>query len=158
MRKQNIFQSLLPAASLALFMLILLCCSRYSMAFKEQIGIFFFGPGCLSRYVIHPALLSSVLGDLLTRFFMTEWAAVAISMAFMVLLWLGICRFMRLVRAGESVFACLVPVALECAFMTFPNYPLSASVGLVTGMWAAVAVAGVKNGGLRCAEIGRAHD
>ena len=149
MRKQNILQSLLPAASLALFMLILLCCSRYSIAFKEQIGIFFFGPGCLSRYVIHPALLSSVLGDLLTRFFMTEWAAVAISMAFVVLLWLGICRFLHLVRAGESVLACLVPVALECAFMTFPNYPLSASVGLVMGMWTAVAVAGMENSGLR---------
>ncbi len=151
MRKQNILQSLLlPAVCLAAFMLILLCCSRYCMAFKEQISIFFFGPGCLTRYAVRPALLASAIGDLLTRFFMAEWAAVAISMAFIVLLWLGIGRFMHLVRAGKSCLICLVPVAMECAFMTFPNYPLSATVGLTAGMWAAVAVAGMKNGGLRC--------
>ena len=138
---------LLPPVCFAAFLLILLACSNYCIGFKEQAGIFFFGPDCLTRYMTEPAVLASVLGDLLTRFFfMSEWTGVAISMVMIVLLWLGIDRFMHSIGASvNSRFLAIVPAALECAFVTYPNYPLSATISLVLGVWAAVAVAAARN-------------
>lgn len=145
MEKQNrSLANFLPLVCIALFTAVLMLCSRYCIAFKEQVSIFFFGPGCMDRYLSHPAILSSALGDLLTRFFMVEWLAVAISMLFIVLLWFGIRRFMRIVNAPHgSIIVCIIPVAIECACITYPNYPLSATIGLVMGVWAATLMAAI---------------
>ena len=48
----------------------------------------------------------------------------------------------------------VVPVLLEGYFITFPNYPLSATVGLALSVWAACLMAHIKDSGLSAWIIG----
>lgn len=144
----------IPAFPMAMFLFILMQYSRFSIGFKEQTGIFFFGPGCLERYVHDPAILSRIVGDFLTRFFMIEWLGVVICMVMLALLWWGLDRFMRLRGAKDgSRFLAAVPVAIECVFMAYPNYPLSSTVGLVLAVWTAAICSGIGKNSVRMAVL-----
>jgi len=153
-KSDRLVAKFIPPVAIAIFFLILLRYCSFCMGFKEQTGMFFFGPGCLERYFSNPAVLSGIAGDFLTACSLTEPVAVAMGTVMLALLWWGIDRFMRLTGAlGESRFLAVVPVAIECVFMAYPNYPLSSTVGLVLAVWAAVAAGSIGNGTVRTCAI-----
>jgi len=152
--RRNFANWFIPFFSMAMFLFILMQYSRFSTGFKEQTGIFFFGPGCLERYTHDPAIVSRIVGDFLTRFFMIEWLGVVMDMVMLALLWWGLDRFMRLTGAKDgSRFLAAVPVAIECVFMAYPNYPLSSTVGLVLAVWTAAICSGIGNNAVRMAAM-----
>lgn len=112
----------------------------YHISFKEETGAFIRLPGMFAAYMSKPAALSAFIGDFLTQFFWYRALGPMILCALFVLLWLGTAK--ALVRCGVERVAyllALLPVAVEAGFVSYLNYPLSATVAFVSAVWLSVA-------------------
>ena len=119
----------------------------FRLDFKEQISIFLLDADRISWYLSNPAVVSSVIGDWLTQFYTNRVMAPTLSVILFAAIIIGLKDFFR--KAEPNRPDCLplmtVPVLLEGYFMTFPNYPVSATVGLAISVWAAVGLASLKD-------------
>lgn len=122
------------AASLILF-------APYRLGFKEQIGIFLLSPERIGWYMAHPAVIASMLGDFLTQFCMNNAVAIAINVLLLMTAGLGLVKFVSLLRVERPLYLLiLLPIILEGYFVTFPNYPTSATVGLMIAVWSTIVI------------------
>ena len=114
----------------------------YRLEFKEQISIFLLGADRIGWYLSNPAVISSVLGDWLTQFYISGWNGALLSMLLLLLITAGLYRFYRLANPGHYAVLVLlvIPAVLESYFIPFPNYPVSATVGLALSVWSACAL------------------
>ncbi|MBR3659421.1 MAG: hypothetical protein IKN61_05890 [Bacteroidaceae bacterium] len=119
----------------------------YRLEFKEQISIFLLGADRIGWYLSNPAVISSVLGDWLTQFYISGWNGALLSMLLLLLITAGLYRFYRLANPGHYPVLVLlvIPALLESYFIPFPNYPVSATVGLAVSVWSACALAHLKD-------------
>ena len=119
----------------------------YRLDFKEQISIFLLDADRISWYLSNPAVVSSIAGDWLTQFYTSRFMGPTLSMILFAAIIIGLTGFFR--KAEPKRPDCLVlmtfPVLLEGYFITFPNYPVSSTVGLAISVWAAVGLASLKN-------------
>ena len=130
-------------------MLLLAVRAPYRLEFKEQIGIFMLGADRMEWYLSNPAVVSSIAGDWLTQFYSNGMMGAVLSGLLLVAILAGLAEFFR--RAEPRRPLCLIllmlPILLEYYFIPFPNYPVSATVGLVLTVWAACALARIKDRG-----------
>lgn len=119
----------------------------YRLEFKEQISIFLLGADRISWYLSNPGVIVSVLGDWLTQFYINGWNGALLSMLLLLLITAGLYRFYRFANPRQdSVLLLLIfPALLESCFIPFPNYPVSATVGLAVSVWSAYALAHLKD-------------
>ena len=119
----------------------------YRLDFKEQVSIFLFGADRINWYLSNPAVFASIAGDWLTQFYVNSTLAATLSVFLFALIMAGLARFFRLAEPDRPVCLILsaVPVLFEGYFITFPNYPVSATVGLTVSIWSACALAHLKN-------------
>ena len=85
--------SLVLLAAMTVLMAVL---APYRLAFKEQTGIFAWTPERISWYISNPAVISQILGDWLTQFYMNSVAAVVISVLLLKMVWSATVRLTRL--------------------------------------------------------------
>ncbi len=141
-------------AMLLLLALLLLLAVRapYRLEFKEQIGIFMLGADRMEWYLSNPAVISSIAGDWLTQFYSNGRVGAVLSFLLFIAILAGLAEFFR--RAEPRRPLCLIllmlPVLLEYYFIPFPNYPVSATVGLVLSIWTACALARIKDSEYSC--------
>lgn len=130
--------------------------ASYRLQFKEQISIFLLGADRIEWYLSNPGVVASVLGDWLTQFYLNRLAGTTLSVLLLAAIMTGVARFFRLAEPQKPVclIMSVVPVLLEGYFITFPNYPLSATVGLALSVWAACLMAHIKDSGLSAWIIG----
>lgn len=130
--------------------------ASYRLQFKEQISIFLLGADRIEWYLSNPGVVASVLGDWLTQFYLNRLAGTTLSVLLLAAIMTGVARFFRLAEPQKPVclIMSVVPVLLEGYFITFPNYPLSATVGLALSVWAACLMAHIKDSGLSALIIG----
>ena len=119
----------------------------YRLEFKEQISIFLLGADRLGWYFSNPGFLACIIGDWLTQFYISPMIGTTLSVLLLAAVLTGLARFFRLVVKNRPVSLTLstVPVLLEGYFITFPNYPVSATVGLAITAWTACALAHIKD-------------
>lgn len=126
--------------AIALFCLI---SAPYRLGFKEQTTIFTFDAGMLSEYFSDPGFLAMMIGDLLSRFYWFNWAAIVITVLLLISVWAGLRNLMIKAGAGESASLwALLPVCAEAVFAVYLNYPVSATVGLAISVWCAALLYG----------------
>ena len=130
--------------------------ASYRLQFKEQISIFLLGADRIEWYLSNPGVVASVLGDWLTQFYLNRLAGTTLSVLLLAAIMTGVARFFRLAEPQKPVclIMSVVPVLLEGYFITFPNYPLSATVGLALSVWAACLMVHIKDSGLSAWIIG----
>lgn len=118
----------------------------YRLEFKEQISIFLLGADRIGWYFNNPGFIATISGDWLTQFFISGTGAVAVSILLLATLLGGLARFFRLTQPERPVLwtMLMIPVILEGYFLTFPNYPVSATVGLLMAVWVACALSHYK--------------
>ena len=118
----------------------------FRLDFKEQISIFLLGADRIDWYLSNPAVVSSILGDWLTQFYAVRLLTPTLSVLLFAAVYTGLVRFFRLSEPErpDSLVLMTVPVLFEGYFITFPNYPVSATVGLALSVWAACALAHLK--------------
>lgn len=119
----------------------------YRLDFKEQVSIFLFGADRINWYLSNPAVFASIVGDWLTQFYANRTLAATLSVFLFASVIAGLARFFRLSETDKPVCLIMstVPVLFEGYFITFPNYPVSATVGLTVSIWSACALAHLKN-------------
>ena len=119
----------------------------YRLEFKEQISIFFLGADRIDWYLSNPAVISSIIGDWLTQFYIRSWQGVTLSVLLLGVILNGLARFFHLSQTDKPVCLLMsaVPVLVEGYFITFPNYPVSATVGLALSVWTACALTHLKD-------------
>lgn len=139
--------------AICLFMtmaVVIFISAPYRIGFKEQIGIFYWSDFRLLWYLSNPAVISSIAGDWLTQFLYNNTCGIIISILLLALLWLGIIRLSRLTRGNKpGLTVSLLPVLMSASLVVWPNYPLSALVGIIMSVWMACLVGHVKNSILR---------
>ena len=135
------------AGVLVLSWVMLFADAPYRLDFKEQISIFLLDADRISWYISNPAVVSSIAGDWLTQFYTSRMMAPTLSVILFAAIIKGLAEFFR--KSEPERPDCLVlmsiPVLLEGYFMTFPNYPVSSTVGLAISVWAAVGLASLKD-------------
>ena len=121
--------------------------AAYRLEFKEQISIFLLGADRIGWYLSNPAVIASIIGDWLTQFYISIWVGVTLSVLLLGVIMNGLARFFHLSETGKPVclFMAAIPVLVEGFFITFPNYPVSATVGFALSVWAACALAHIKD-------------
>ena len=121
--------------------------AAYRLEFKEQISIFLLGADRIGWYLSNPAVIASIIGDWLTQFYVSSWVGVTLSVLLLGVIMNGLARFFHLSETGKPVclFMAAIPVLVEGFFITFPNYPVSATVGFALSVWAACALAHIKD-------------
>ena len=119
----------------------------FRLDFKEQISIFLLGADRIGWYLSNPAVVSSILGDWLTQFYAVRLLAPTLSVLLFAAVYTGLVRFFRLSEPErpDSLVLLTVPILFEGYFITFPNYPVSSTVGLAFSVWAACALAHLKD-------------
>lgn len=144
--KSRITAAITVPAFFILLAFLLMTLAGYRLGFKEQVGIFFTGSGCMARYLAAPAVVSSFMGDLLTRFYILNPVAVAITVLLLIAVWASMRSYLKK-RANVSLaWLWALPVAaLAAAFAVYPNYPVSALVGLTIAIWCATMLAGIRS-------------
>ena len=148
--KSRIAAAITVPAFFIVLAFLLMTLAGYRLGFKEQVGIFFTGSGCLARYLSAPAIASSFLGDLLTRFYILNPVAVAITVLLLIALWASLRTWLKRVAHAPMAWLWALPVVvLSAAFTVYPNYPASALVGLILAILCATALARIKNGPVR---------
>lgn len=121
--------------------------ASYRLDFKEQISIFLFGADRIEWYLSNPGVIASITGDWLTQFYIKSTVGAFLSILLLILISAGLARFFRIAepkRHGILVLL-LLPVLLEGYFIPFPNYPVSATIGLAISVWAACGLACLKD-------------
>jgi len=127
----------------------------YRLAFKEQVGIFLWSPERIAWYFSNPAIISAIVGDWLTQFYIKNSTAVIVTLFLLVLSWVGLVRLLFLNGAKNGVFSlAMLPVVISGAFIVWPHYPLSALIGFLISIWASCLVSHIKKNGLRAVVIG----
>ena len=146
-RKNRVEDLIFAAAVLVFAWIILFADAPYRLDFKEQISIFLLDADRKSWYLSNPAVASSIVGDWLTQFYTSRFLAATLSVLLFAAIIIGLTGFFR--KAEPKRPYCLVlmtfPVVLEGWFITFPNYPVSATVGLAISVWAAFGLAYLKD-------------
>lgn len=139
--------ALLAGLLLLLIWSILVGQAPYRLEFKEQISIFLFGADRISWYLSNPGVIASIVGDWLTQFYINGRIGAFLSILLLTVIYAGLARFFRLLEAKHPVVWVLLmlPVFLEGYFIPFPNYPVSATVGLGISVWTACALAHIKD-------------
>lgn len=119
----------------------------YRLEFKEQISIFMLGADRIGWYFSNPGFIATISGDWLTQFYISGVGAVSVSALLLAVLLLGLDRFFRLAEPERPVLRTMlmIPVVLGGYFLTFPNYPVSAIVGLIFAVWVACALLHLKD-------------
>lgn len=119
----------------------------YRLEFKEQIGIFLLGADRIGWYLSNPAVVASVAGDWLTQFYINGRMGALLSVLLLAAGWLGLSRFIRLSENGArfSGLILTVPMLAEAFFLTYLNYPVSVTVGLVMSIWMACGLVRIQN-------------
>lgn len=119
----------------------------YRLDFKEQISIFLLGADRMGWYLSNPALITSIAGDWLTQFYTNRMMAPTISVLLLTAVMTGLARFFRICEPErpQCLILMAVPVIIEGLFIPFPNYPVSATVGLAVSIWLACALAHLKD-------------
>lgn len=143
--------SLVILAAMVVLMALL---APYRLCFKEQIGIFIWTPERISWYLSNPAVISQMLGDWLTQFYMSSFAAVVISVVLLKMVWSGMVRLTRLACGKPRYILSMLPVVVTGAFMVWPDYPVAGVVGIILAIRSACAVAKVDNPILKAVCIG----
>lgn len=144
--------SLLLIVAMGVLMSLL---SPYMMGFKEQISIFLWDADRISWYFSNPAVLAAVTGDWITQFYYDNGAAIAITVALLIILWLGMIRLLRMAGAHkECRITAMLPVIIAGSYMIWPNYPVSGLIGLILSVWAACGVSAVNDLRIRTICIG----
>ena len=146
-RKYKFIDALFAGLLLVLVWGLLVRQAPYRLEFKEQISIFLLGADRMGWYLSNPGVLSSIAGDWLTQFFINGSTGAMLSVLLLVAVAAGIGRFVKLSVPECSVIWVLIviPVFLEGYFIPFPNYPVSATVGLALAVWSACALAHLKD-------------
>ena len=127
----------------------------YRIGFKEQIGIFYWSTDRIAWYLSNPAVLASIIGDWLTQFYYYNTTGIIVTLCLLAVLWIGMAFLTRLAGADKPAYTVSVlPVIMAGAFIVWPNYPVSAVVGLIFSIWAACLVGHIKNASLRSLVIG----
>lgn len=119
----------------------------YRMEFKEQIGIFLLGADRIGWYLSNPAVVASIAGDWLTQFYINGRMGALLSVLLLAAGWLGLFRFVRLSENDTRMSGLIltVPMLVEACFLTYLNYPVSATVGLVMSIWMACGLVKIQN-------------
>lgn len=148
-KKTKVEDICFAAGVVALSWVMLFFKAPYRLDFKEQISIFLLGADRIGWYLSNPAVVSSIAGDWLTQFFCGRFIAATLSALLFAAVLTGLARFFRLSEPErpDCLLLMSVPVLFEGYFITFPNYPVSATVGLVISIWAANALAHLKDSG-----------
>lgn len=112
----------------------------YTLYTKEQLVLFVADWAAVAEYLGRPAILSSIVGDYLTQFYLLIGGAATILSFFMLLLWWGTRTALKRFGAGTlSATACaLLPVAAEVALNCYVEYPLSMTIAAVIAVWSFV--------------------
>lgn len=145
-RKSRVEDICFAVGVLVISWVMLFTKAPFRLDFKEQISIFLLGADRINWYLSNPAAVSSVVGDWLTQFYTVRFMAATLSVLLLAAVYTGLVRFFRLSepeRPGSLVLM-TVPILFEGYFITFPNYPVSATVGLAVSVWAACALAHLK--------------
>lgn len=145
-RKSRSLDFLFAMMLLLAILLLLAVRAPYRLEFKEQVGIFMLGADRVEWYLSNPAVISSIAGDWLTQFYSNGRMGAVLSVLLLVAILAGLAEFFRMAepRRPLCLVLLLLPVLLEYYFIPFPNYPVSATVGLVLTVWAAFALARIK--------------
>ena len=137
-RKTRVEDLCFAVGVLVISWVLLFTKAPFRLDFKEQISIFLLGADRTN-----PAVVSSIVGDLLTQFYSVRLLAPTLSVLLFAAAYTGLVRFFRLSdpERQDSLILLTVPILFEGYFITFPNYPVSATVGLALSIWAACALA-----------------
>ena len=146
-RKNRAEDFIFAAGVLVLSWIMLFADAPYRLDFKEQISIFLFDADRISWYMSNPAVVSSIVGDWLTQFYNVRIIAVTLSVILLAVIVIGLTGFFRVSEPERPDCPVLMtfPVLLEGYFITFPNYPVSATIGLALSVWAAFGLAHLKD-------------
>ena len=147
MKRYRLFDVLYTAILLATVWVTFICRAPYRLEFKEQISIFLFDADRISWYLSNPAVVASVAGDWLTQFYVNGKVGAVLSALLLVLTVLGLERFLKQSepKRPSCMLLLAVPVMLEGYFIPFPNYPVSATLGLAFAVWMGFLLACIKN-------------
>ena len=145
-RKSRVEDICFAVGVLVISWVMLFTKAPFRLDFKEQISIFLLGADRINWYLSNPAVVSSVIGDWLTQFYTIRFMAATLSVLLLAAVYTGLVRFFRLSEPErpDSLVLMTVPILFEGYFITFPNYPVSATVGLAVSVWAACALAHLK--------------
>ncbi len=113
----------------------------YTLYTKEQLVLFVADWAAVAEYLGRPAILSSIVGDYLTQFYLIIGGAATILTLFMLLLWWGTRTALKRFGAGalSATAWALLPVAAEVALNCYVEYPLSMTIAAVVAVWSFVA-------------------
>ncbi len=119
----------------------------FRLDLKEQLSIFLLGADRVEWYLSNPAIAASIIGDWLTQFYSSRILSSLISISLILSVVAGLARLFRISEPQRPVCLPLLvlPALLECFFVSFPNYPVSATVGLALSVWTATALARIKD-------------
>lgn len=152
MKRYRFADILFAAMLLVTVLLLLMNRAPFRLEFKEQISIFLLGADRIDWYLSNPAVVSSIAGDWLTQFFIKGWVGSVLSILLLMTIVAGLARLFKLSEPGKTVcwMLLMIPVVIEGYFITFPNYPVSATVGLALSVWIACALAHIKDSKYSC--------
>lgn len=147
MKRYRLFDVLYTAILLATVWVTFICRAPYRLEFKEQISIFLFDADRISWYLSNPAVVASIAGDWLTQFYVNGKVGAVLSALLLALTVLGLERFLKLSepKRPSCMLLLAMPVMLEGYFIPFPNYPVSATLGLAFAVWMGFLLACIKN-------------
>ena len=120
----------------------------YTLYTKEQLVLFVADWAAVAEYLARPAILSSIVGDYLTQFYLIIGGAATILTLFLLLLWWGTRTVLKRFGAGalSATAWALLPVAAEVALNCYVEYPLSMTFAAVVAVWAFVAWTKMREG------------
>lgn len=122
----------------------------FHLIFKEQITFLCFDTSYLSSLLEKPAFLAVLAGDFLTQFFIFPFAAPAITVFSIVLLWEALRRiFGKFGIDRHSSLLALLPCAADAALACQFEYPLAMTCGAAISAWLALGCICIKNNSLR---------
>jgi hypothetical protein len=147
MRRYRFMNALFAGLILLLIWSVLVGQALYRLDFKEQISIFLLGADRISWYLSNPGVIASILGDWLTQFYIKGWTGAILSILLLAVTTAGLGRFFHMSAPGHPAVwvVLMLPVLMEGYFIPFPNYPVSATVGLAISVWIACALAHLKD-------------
>ena len=120
----------------------------YTLYTKEQLVLFVADCTAVLDYFARPAVLSSIVGDYLTQFYLLICGGATILTIVAALLWWGVRSALRRfdVPSQNATVWALLPVVAEVALNCHVEYPLAMTLGAVAATWSFVAWARMGDG------------
>ena len=120
----------------------------YTLYTKEQLVLFVADWTAVLDYFARPAVLSSIVGDYLTQFYLLICGGATILTIVAALLWWGVRSALRRfdVPSQNATVWALLPVVAEVALNCHVEYPLAMTLGAVAATWSFVAWARMGDG------------